>query len=170
MIPDNVYQLCRNGKSVTAELAANPSKTPEKAVQELYNTNLGAVYDTGNIKLEKLSPVELHQTLECGNWGSSRPSDLFLQVLPSSTAPLPRREPDSKQDLPRRIMYPRERSDEWDGVAESTWIEWGHSTLDCCTSSGYLPPYVECNSSGGKGGFLGYELLDQLEGINTYHQ
>ena len=84
MIPPNVYDLCRSGKSVSstvsAELARNPSETPGKASKRLFGVDLEENMLGERIKAPEEGSDDLQQALECGKWGKSRPSDLFLRV------------------------------------------------------------------------------------------
>ena len=81
MIPKKIYDLCRNGKSVSAELAKNPSEPPYKAAQRIFGVKIEE--DIVGERLKRPDPETddaLKQAFDCGNWGSSQPSKLFLQV------------------------------------------------------------------------------------------
>ena len=80
MIPKNVYDLCHNGQSVTSELAKDPSLTPHHAQKKLFGVGVDDEIHTKSIDLGTGEPGDLQQARECGNWGSSNPSDLFLKV------------------------------------------------------------------------------------------
>lgn len=80
MIPPKVYELCRNGKSVSGELAQNPSEAPSKAAKRLFGVHLEEEVVGERLHKPKEGANDLEQALECGKWGETRPSDLFLNV------------------------------------------------------------------------------------------
>ena len=82
MIPPKVYELCRSGKSVSAEIEKNPSESPGEAAKRLFGVNFKEDILGEGIKHPEEGPQGLQQALECGNWGESKPSELFLQVCP----------------------------------------------------------------------------------------
>jgi hypothetical protein len=88
MIPPNVYHWCRNGKSVVDQVAANPSEAPSQAAKRLFGVNIEQDLTGEHLKDPETGQTkdDLQHAFECGNWGPSRPSDLFLQVrCPAST-------------------------------------------------------------------------------------
>lgn len=80
MIPPKVAQLCRSGKSVSEELAKNPSEAPSKAAKRLFGVHLEEELTGERLKDPKEAPDDLEQAFECGKWGETRPSELFLRV------------------------------------------------------------------------------------------
>jgi hypothetical protein len=80
MISDKVYNLCRSAGSVSSELAKNPEEAPWKIAKHLYgSTGEDSTGKTLEIPAE-YNPDDLERALECGNWGQTRPSSLFLKV------------------------------------------------------------------------------------------
>ena len=84
MIPPNVYELCRNGKSVSGELAQNPNEAASAARERLFGGRLKTEIQKERSKSNatEKSENDLQQALDCGNWGETKPSELFLQVRP----------------------------------------------------------------------------------------
>ena len=80
MIPPKIYELCRSDKSVTSEVAKNPSEAPAKAAKRLFGHDFLEDVAGERMKESKDDANALQQAFECGNWGPTRPSDLFLQV------------------------------------------------------------------------------------------
>ena len=80
MIPKNVYDLCKNGQSVTAELAQDPTLSPHEAAKKLFGVDVDDEIHTKRLDLGREEPGDLEEARKCGNWGSSNPSDLFLRV------------------------------------------------------------------------------------------
>ncbi|KAL4898021.1 hypothetical protein BDV59DRAFT_208557 [Aspergillus ambiguus] len=73
MLPDRVCRLCSGNKTVSSELAKDPSQSPVVVFHQLYS------------HLERIGekPVEkedLQRAANCGNWGPTRPSILFLKI------------------------------------------------------------------------------------------
>jgi hypothetical protein len=83
MLSEKVYKLCTSKESVSALLAQDPTMAPGDAWNELYGIHMTGYRDkkaTAIAHLENYSPEDLQRTLECGNWGSTNPSELFLRV------------------------------------------------------------------------------------------
>lgn len=85
MISDGLHKLCMNKESVSALLAKDPTLAPGDAWKQLYGdyvpTSKGAAgsgRDSG--ERHSISAEELQRAAECGNWGPSQPSELFLKV------------------------------------------------------------------------------------------
>ncbi|RMZ88096.1 hypothetical protein DV736_g4676, partial [Chaetothyriales sp. CBS 134916] len=85
MIPPSVVKLCKNGLSVSAQLAKDPSTAPSHVCKELFHTDSERDVSTeGATHHERQTPnpkPDLQTAAECGNWGSSQPSDLFLSIF-----------------------------------------------------------------------------------------
>ena len=72
----HVYNACLATDTVSSELAANPKLPPGDVVKKLYDSRNGAHKAvSGNP-----TPGDLQSAYECGKWGSTRPSDLYLRV------------------------------------------------------------------------------------------
>ena len=80
MIPPKIYELCRSDKSVTSEIAKNPSEVPANAAKRLFGHDILEDVAGERMKESKDETNALQHAFECGNWGPTRPSDLFLQV------------------------------------------------------------------------------------------
>ncbi|KAJ6445430.1 phospholipase D Active site motif protein [Purpureocillium lavendulum] len=115
MVSDRVLRLCQAQETLSSVLAANPSEAPGDIVKRLYysgqgnngydngngdgngngrdNANHNADgngKDTGNVhnangKPNGPDPLET-TALECGNWGPTTPSPLFLQAYADALA------------------------------------------------------------------------------------
>ena len=88
MISSKVVELCKNGHSVSAELAKDPSQEVSHICKKLFDTD--GDHDTIKDKfhhMNELSSSDLEQAAECGNWGPSKPSELFLKVCACALLP-----------------------------------------------------------------------------------
>jgi hypothetical protein len=93
MISDKVYKLCTNNESVSALLAKDPTMAPGDAWKKLYGGHAAGEKEskaTARAHRDQSTPDNLKRALECGNWGPSQPSDLFLQASTSSCKSLSR--------------------------------------------------------------------------------
>lgn len=85
MVSDGLHKLCTNKESVSALLAENPTLAPVDAWQQLYDSYVPtskSAAGSGRDSEEEhsISAEELQRVAECGNWGPSQPSELFLKV------------------------------------------------------------------------------------------
>lgn len=80
MISDRTYELCRDPRNVTSELAKNPTEAPVDVAKRLYGSHPEQGADKANEKADIDANVDLDRTFECGKWGPTRPSELFLRV------------------------------------------------------------------------------------------
>lgn len=85
MVSDGLHKLCTGKESVSALLAEDPNLAPGDAWKKLYgsylSTSRNAVGSKRDSKEEHMFSVEdLKRVAECGNWGPSQPSELFLKV------------------------------------------------------------------------------------------
>jgi hypothetical protein len=82
-ISDELYALCTSSESVSSILAKDPTVKPGDAWKNLYGHAIGK---PGKIKsltgVPKSTSDEeiLRRTAECGKWGPTQPSELFLRV------------------------------------------------------------------------------------------
>ncbi|CAK7273894.1 hypothetical protein SEPCBS119000_005892 [Sporothrix epigloea] len=76
---DGIVNLCTSQESVSSLLAADPTLAPGDAWQTLYGKHhLGS---DGQEKKDAASGVDdLARAAKCGNWGPTKPSDLFLKI------------------------------------------------------------------------------------------
>lgn len=75
MVSQFVYDLCHEKETISSRLAKDPDDAPSTIADELYGKRQLPKSDTAEPK-----GYDLQRAFECGNWGSSRPSDLFLKV------------------------------------------------------------------------------------------
>ena len=80
MLSDTVYELCHDEKTVTSELLQDPSQSPTKLFQKLYHDRKSKSHKSDSNESVDKDDHELRKVLQCGNWGSTQPSDLFLKV------------------------------------------------------------------------------------------
>lgn len=80
MLAQEVYELCRSDKSVSSELAKDPQQSPRKIVHRLYFDKKAEDIPSNAVAEVGEKRNDLRRAYECGNWGPSRPSDLFLRV------------------------------------------------------------------------------------------
>ena len=78
-ISDEIYRFCRDPSSVLSELTQNPSQEPALLVKKLYGAERIAITKRKAHSQQPASPEELQRARECGKWGPSEPSELFLQ-------------------------------------------------------------------------------------------
>lgn len=83
MISDNLYELCTTGKSVSALLAEDTTQSPAEAWDRLCageHTSISNGSSTHSTDCATFTNEDIRRARECGNWGPTKPSDLFLQV------------------------------------------------------------------------------------------
>ena len=81
-ITDKVYELCTGDKTVSSELARDPSLAPGKVHEKLYGRDPAGLAEHKHFQEPRSAPTEaeLQRAYECGKWGPTKPSKLFLQV------------------------------------------------------------------------------------------
>ncbi|KAE8355286.1 hypothetical protein BDV28DRAFT_155509 [Aspergillus coremiiformis] len=79
MIPERVYQLCHCSKTVSSELARDPNQAPIKLFHNLYSGQ-NTKEDKSTSENEIDGEDSLQKALECGNWGPTKPTKLFLKI------------------------------------------------------------------------------------------
>ncbi|GMG02712.1 unnamed protein product [Aspergillus oryzae var. brunneus] len=79
MLPERVYQLCHSSKTVSSELARDPNQAPTKVFHKLYS-DYHVKDDVSKSEDGEDGHDSLQKALECGNWGPTKPSNLFLKV------------------------------------------------------------------------------------------
>lgn len=83
MISDKVYKLCTSPESVSSLLAKDPSLAPGEAWKKLYGHHAAGEKEsksTARAHRDEITPEDLKRVAECGKWGSTQPSELFLRV------------------------------------------------------------------------------------------
>ncbi|KAK4947649.1 hypothetical protein LTR10_013595 [Elasticomyces elasticus] len=81
MIPKNVLELCQSGVSVSAELAKDPNLSPHEAAKKLFHYDIEDEKVSKKVTLGEETDADLDQALACGNWGTSKPTRLFLRIF-----------------------------------------------------------------------------------------
>ncbi|KKK19065.1 hypothetical protein ARAM_006082 [Aspergillus rambellii] len=81
MVSSRVYNLCQSDRTVSSELARDPTKVPHDVFRALF-AKPGIQTDVEQVTVE--ADLEQDDNLErasqCGNWGTATPSKLFLQI------------------------------------------------------------------------------------------
>jgi hypothetical protein len=81
-ISDRVYQFCTSEDSVSSALAKDPSIAPKEAAKKLYGHVKVSVTSGKPPHTRKPAMQEdLQRAFECGKWGPTRPSELFLRIF-----------------------------------------------------------------------------------------
>lgn len=89
-ISQHIYELCTDPtKSVSAKLATDPDLAPGDVAKSLFVENLTEAaeeklehvrpHEKADKKSREYSPEDLQRAFECGQWGKTRPSELFLK-------------------------------------------------------------------------------------------
>lgn len=86
-ITDEMFKLFISPESVSSELAKDPSMTPGEAWKKLYGQHVGQ-RSRSHIDRYERDNDHLERAAECGHWGPTQPSPLFLKVNPYSSASL----------------------------------------------------------------------------------
>jgi hypothetical protein len=81
-ISDRVYEWCTSEVSVSAALAKDPAVPPKEAAKKLYGqAKISVTAEKPPRERELASEKELQRAFECGKWGPTRPSELFLRIF-----------------------------------------------------------------------------------------
>jgi hypothetical protein len=83
MISDQVYKFCTAEESVSSVLAQDPTLSPGEAWKKLYGHHTPGEKEGKKVTEEPralITPEELKRAKECGKWGPTEPSELFLRV------------------------------------------------------------------------------------------
>lgn len=75
MISDFVYELCHSPDTVTSVVASDTSVAPGEVAKKLFSKR-----ELPRSNGEERKDHNLERAYECGKWGNTRPSDLFLKV------------------------------------------------------------------------------------------
>ncbi|KAF2200692.1 IQ calmodulin-binding motif protein [Delitschia confertaspora ATCC 74209] len=80
IISDTAFRCCTNTRSITSELAKDPSKSPGHYAHKLFGgEHIAATAHSSHHHQEAASKEDLNRARQCGNWGDNEPSELFLQ-------------------------------------------------------------------------------------------
>ncbi|PVH82189.1 hypothetical protein DL98DRAFT_570738 [Cadophora sp. DSE1049] len=83
MISEKVYKLCTSKESVSALLAKDPTLSPGEAWKQLFGGDEAGDKEsisTAKANRDNHTPEDLKRARECGNWGPTEPSELFLRL------------------------------------------------------------------------------------------
>ncbi|KAL8714381.1 MAG: hypothetical protein Q9220_001714 [cf. Caloplaca sp. 1 TL-2023] len=80
MISQKIFDLCQSSETVSRKIAEDPKQSPGHVFKDLYHKH--SVAHAGASSNEGRNPQEydLERAYQCGQWGQSRPSDLFLKT------------------------------------------------------------------------------------------
>ncbi|KAF4982966.1 hypothetical protein FZEAL_1536 [Fusarium zealandicum] len=82
MVSKKVYDLCQATETVSSVLAKDPTKAPGDVVKRLYGHHEhGLHHKTPDKHIGASSEDIIQRALECGRWGPTNPSPLFLQAF-----------------------------------------------------------------------------------------
>ena len=80
MVSQRVFDLCQSDRTVSSEVAKNPELAPGSIGKRLYGGDTGGHGKSKAYKAPDARPEDLQKASECGIWGDTRPSQLFLKV------------------------------------------------------------------------------------------
>ena len=80
MVSQKVFDLCCGEKTVSSELAQNPKEAPGDIAKRLYGDDRKSFLSSDHFKEHNISEEDLERAYQCGKWGPTRPSKLFLKV------------------------------------------------------------------------------------------
>lgn len=84
MVSENVGRLCQAPDTVSSLLANNPTEAPGKFVEQLYGNLEKDLRRNPDDDRPLPDPATLSAALQCGQWGPTTPSPLFLQAFADS--------------------------------------------------------------------------------------
>lgn len=87
-ISEKVYKWCTSEESVSSLLAKDPTLAPGKAAEKLYGKEHTSVSEKKHPNNYDYSLEELERAYQCGKWGDTRPSELFLRIYHDALLPL----------------------------------------------------------------------------------
>lgn len=95
-ISEQIVRLCTSSESVSSLLARDSTLSPGNAWEKLYGHHVTKAAEKNTHEVDKANnesnsePTEhlkLKKAAECGKWGPTKPSDLFLAVSPAYRLP-----------------------------------------------------------------------------------
>ena len=81
MVSQHIWDLCHGKETVSSLLAKDPCKPPHEIASSLYTGDLAGLKEHARFKRVVPTAEDLERALQCGNWGPSKPGDLFLKVI-----------------------------------------------------------------------------------------
>jgi hypothetical protein len=88
MISDKVYKLCNGTETVSSLIAKDPELAPGAAWKQLYGEHAAGHKEsvaTARDHRDAHTAEDLKRARECGKWGPTEPSELFLKVCHNLT-------------------------------------------------------------------------------------
>lgn len=83
MVSEKVLDFCQRKTTISSELARDPTLAPGHVVKKLYGTDVADHAELKHFKEPRASAEDLEKAYQCGKWGSTRPSELFMRVRQS---------------------------------------------------------------------------------------
>ena len=84
MVSQKVWDLCHADRTVSSELARDPTLAPSKVIKHLYSGDAGGHDEHEKVREPYATADDLGKAYGCGKWGNTRPSELFLKVYAMS--------------------------------------------------------------------------------------
>ncbi|KAL4723485.1 hypothetical protein ACLX1H_009120 [Fusarium chlamydosporum] len=88
MVSQHVYDLCQATETVSSALAKDPSQSPGDIIKKLYGHHEHGLHHNKSVNNHTLPPSPPNEAIsavetafQCGHWGSTVPSQLFLQAF-----------------------------------------------------------------------------------------
>lgn len=80
MISQKIFDLCHSSNTISSKIAENPHLAPSHAAHTLYRRHGGTAHHTGSANGAAKDGYDLERAYNCGQWGSTTPSNLFLKA------------------------------------------------------------------------------------------
>jgi hypothetical protein len=83
MIPPKIQALCAGTETVSSLIAKDPELAPGDAWKKLYGGHTPGTKESiakAREHRDAHTPEDLKKARECGKWGPTEPSELFLKV------------------------------------------------------------------------------------------
>ena len=80
MLSDETVKLCQDERTVSAEFAKNPTEAPIDIIKRLYSSHKPSVNHHG-AEQQPATVADIERARQCGKWGPTQPSELFLRVF-----------------------------------------------------------------------------------------
>ena len=81
MVSEHVVKLCQATETVSSAVGKNPAESPGNIIKQLYGHYKKDLHSHLDEHQPALSPDGLETVRQCGRWGTSQPSPLFLQAF-----------------------------------------------------------------------------------------
>ncbi|KAA6406800.1 MAG: hypothetical protein FRX48_09524 [Lasallia pustulata] len=80
MVSQKVFDVCQGKTTISSELARDPTLAPGHVAKKLYGTDVADHAEAKHFKEPRATAEDLEKAYQCGKWGSTRPSELFLRI------------------------------------------------------------------------------------------